>query len=279
MKTLSSYLLATSLLVSLPSLSSANYQPITPPAEPSANEFSLGVEGFHDRYREPEIDVTETTDYGSITGGWKHYWPMLNDDKFLVGADVRFSTGTDSYKSSSGTLSGSRQNELEGRLLTGFQYGHFLGGTLSPYIGFGVRYFVDNGKGEVTNLGAHAYDRRITQEYIPIGLTYNYIGEGGWSITPTIEYDPLVYGNVNTRLQNITGFYNINNTQNAGSGYGLRGSIMFGFDVHGYDIQAGPFVRYWNINDSELTVDPAGTGWIEPKNTRTQVGAEVKVKW
>ena len=44
-------------------------------------------------------------------------------------------------------------------------------------------------------------------------------------VKPNIEYDQLVWGNVNSRLQNDN-YYNINNTQH--DGYGIRGELMFG---------------------------------------------------
>ncbi|HEU5046218.1 MAG TPA: hypothetical protein VFT64_00070 [Rickettsiales bacterium] len=261
----------------------------TPPHK--ANTYSVGVEGFHDVYREPgpDLDVTDTTNYGSITGSWKHYMPMLENNQFMVGVDARYSQGKDSYHSVSGSSSGARQQEFDGRLLTGLEYNNTLHGSLTPYIGLGLRYFVDNGKGTHTDTGAFGYDRRITQGYAPIGITYSYISDSGWSLTPNFEFDALMRGNVNTRLPNGGGFYrigsttykayNIDNTQDAGSGFGLRGSLMLGWSMGNLNFETGPFIRYWKINTSETTFDPNGIGWIEPNNTRIQVGGAFKVLW
>lgn len=282
---LASYLMATAVIAYSPSFAYADSQPQN---SQKSNEYSLGLEGFHDRYREPSVGVTDTTDYGSITGSWTHYWPMMNEDSFLLGTDGRFSYGKDSYKSPSGISSGAKEDEFDGRIITGVKYGDFVYGSLSPYIGLGLRYFVDNGKGNHTNLGAFAYDRRITQGYVPIGMTYNYAAAEGWTITPNIEFDPIMRGNVNSRLNNGGGFYtlngvtyksyNIDNKQQH-NGYGLRGSIMLGWTTRNVNFQAGPFIRYWRFENSDVTIDPNGNGWIEPKNTRTQVGMELKAVW
>lgn len=247
----------------------------------NANVFSIGGEGFYDRYRETGVpDVTTTTDYGGVTAGWTHYWPMLDEDKFFLGLDGRFSYGTDSYHSTSGTLSGAPQYEYDPRVFTGFKIGDATGyGAFFPYVGFGVRYFQDDGKGYYTNLGYYAYDRRLTQLYIPIGLTYQYIAPNGLMIIPNVEFDPLVQGYVQSRLTNGGYPYDINNTQNAGTGYGIRGSLMFGLPIQAVNIEIGPFVRYWTFSNSSVAIDPAGNGWIEPNNWRLQVGGALKINW
>ncbi len=235
----------------------------------SRNDYSLGIEGFHELYREPGADVTFTTNYGSITGRWVHEFA---DSNVFTALDGRYSTGTDSYKSSSGTYSGAREDETDDRVRIGMNFGPF-----SPYVGLGLRYFIDNGKGQVSDLGAHAYDRRITQFYAPIGVSYSYTTEGNMTITPNFEVDPLLYGNVNTRLGNITGLYNINNSQH--TGFGLRGEVMAGWQYRDTELQVGPFVRYWKINDSATTTDPIGNTWIEPHNTRLQYGLALQLRW
>jgi hypothetical protein len=48
---------------------------------------------------------------------------------------------------------------------------------------------------------------------------------------------------------------------------------------NGMGWQFGPFLRYWNIPNSEFDTNGAfapGVGAIEPKNTRLQVGAKLK---
>ena len=245
---------------------------IADPVHAANDTYSLGIEGFYDRYQEPIVAVDEQAGYGSLTGNY------MRSGEVLFGAvDGRASFGEDHYSSPDGQDSGIPQLEFDGRIRAGAHL-PFARGTFSPYVGFGTRYFVDEGKGTFTNLGYAGYDRRITQLYAPIGVTYDHPLQNGWSISPTFEYDPLLYGNVNSRLQNAGG-YNIDNTQT--SGYGLRGELMFDHKNPGTDItwQIGPFARYWNIHDSNVTSAPDGSQWIEPANNRLQVGLAVRVLW
>lgn len=232
----------------------------------AGSSYSLGVEGFYDHYREPDPDVTDNTGYGSITG---HY--IYDFSRAFLALDGRASYGQDNYRSPSGTSSGADQYEFETRFRLGTTLSHG-NAAWSPYTGIGLRYFMDQGKGIVTDQGALGYDRRITQYYLPVGLTYSYASETGWTFAPNIEYDQLIHGHVETRLQNI-GIYDVNNNQT--DGYGLRGEFMVGQKYDHYSWQAGPFVRYWNIQDSSIDYN----GFYEPHNTRLQTGIAARLNW
>lgn len=252
----------------------ASLIPFVAQADGGNSSVGVGVEGFYDRYREPGL-MEDSGTHGSITGYYRY------DTSNLFGAlDGRVSYGTSDYESDiSGSSSGTPEWEFEGRGRLGFSF-TLWGGTMSPYTGLGARYFLQQGKGYFTTNFAGAYDRRIFQTYIPIGASYTMTTEGGWTITPQAEFDLLLYGDVNSRLSNVgPTYYNVSNTQELGSGYGIRSELMFGKSASGYAWQAGPFVRYWKVNDSEVTYDPSGTGWIEPKNDRIQGGVAVRVLW
>lgn len=256
------YFLVTTMAVSL-------FATTTIAAPNDKNYFSIGTEGFYDTYNEPGPDVKVNTYGGSITGKWIHNW-----QSYFTAVDLRYSIGNNDYKSPSGTYSGARQDETDDRIRLGMNLGAF-----APYTGLGLRYFADNSKGEVTSRGAGGYDRRITQLYVPLGLSYTHTTNAGWTITPDLEYDRLAYGNVNSRLGTIPGFYNIDNRQH--SGYGVRGELMVGWKTanNKTELQCGPFFRYWNVNNSAVTVDPVGRGWIEPKNNRTTYGVALRILW
>ncbi|MEI6730255.1 MAG: hypothetical protein WCL30_03265 [Pseudomonadota bacterium] len=238
----------------------------------------LGVEGFDDHYREPVVDVTENATFGALDVGYIH-----NFKKYFVEVEGRASYGHDDYESPSGHLKGVPQYELEGRTTFGGNW-NLGSGVIAPYSGLGLRHFVDEGKGKVTELNAFAYDRRITQLYAPIGLSYTVGISDDWYIAPNFEYDAFIWGNVNSRLQNGNQYfigdpyYNIDNTQDRG--YGLRGEFMFVTkpDETGLSWQFGPFFRYWKAEDSDLSTEKGLTG-LEPKNTRMQIGASVKAIW
>jgi len=55
-------------------------------------------------------------------------------------------------------------------------------------------------------------------------------------------------------------------------GYGLRGSVSFQNKGKATDFIIEPFVRYWDIDDSEVD---AATGGYEPANKTTELGLEL----
>jgi hypothetical protein len=250
-------------------------------AESGKNTYGIGVEGFHDKYEEPDLDLTDTTNYGSVTA----YYSRQVSKQSFVAVDGRGSYGTDNYDSPSGTLSGVPQWEFDLRARYGRTY-QFWGGDLSPYIGVGWRYFLDKGKGYVSSLGAQAYDRRISQFYIPIGTSLAYMTDGGWSVTPLVEADFMFHGEVDSRLTNVVGGGFLDPAYNDQSfGIGLRSELMFGMTMGDYTAQVGPFVRYWYVNKSDSTEYYSATTGLpvlavyEPKNNRTQLGVALRVLW
>jgi hypothetical protein len=247
----------------------------------SKDHFGFGVEGFHDEYKEPSLDLTDKTNYGSVTA----YYSREISKKTFFSLDGRASYGKDDYSSPSGTLSGTPQIEFDIRGRFGRTY-PLWGGDISPYTGLGLRYFLDEGKGYVSSLGAQAYDRRIMQLYIPIGASFNFMTNSGWSITPQAEGDIMFFGTVDSRLTNVIGGGFLDPAYNDQRlGFGFRSELMFGKSMGSYSIQAGPFLRYWTVNKSNsteyfdaVTNLPVGAVY-EPKNNRTQVGVAVRVLW
>jgi hypothetical protein len=234
-----------------------------------AGQMSLGVEGFYDNYKEPDPGVSVDTDamYGSLTAGyaWGH--------DTIAAVDARGSYGEADYSSVSGTSENDPQFELEARARIGARES-FMDGAVMPYIGIGGRAYYDHSEGTVTTLGYIGYDRKITQLYIPIGLDMSF-PSGPWTIKPTLEYDQLIYGRVESDLGSIPGYSNITNEQH--KGYGLRASVMFAHQWGRRIWEIGPFVRYWDIPESDVTADAANRFWVEPDNQRLQAGLTLKV--
>ncbi len=235
-----------------------------------ANRFSFGVEAFYDRYEEPDTfpDLGENAYYGAVDFGYEHYF----NPRYFAGFEQRVSYGRDNYKSSSGSIKDIPQWEFETRLLTGGNIIVEKDRRVKAYTGLMAHYYLDQSKGEVTSLGLGAYERRIFQIYLPIGFTYEFKAYG-LDFAPNVEIAPMLYGNVETRLQNL-GYEELNNRQNAG--INLRGEFMMGqLNEQGQGWQFGPFMRYWNVPDSETDQNGSISG-IEPKNVRLQVGAKLK---
>lgn len=236
------------------------------------SELSVGMEGFIDNYEEPDpgVQVDEHARYGALTGAYTYHFPTNH----FISGEGRLSYGRNNYKSVSGTAKNIPQYETEARLLGGIRIPIEHSSTVFiPYFGLGSRFYYDNSKGVVTNLGFNGYDRRILQFYAPLGFKIETVDDG-WIYKPMLEFDPLILGKVNSRLGNIPGFFNILNTQKRG--YGWRGEFTVGQKYDDYSWEAGPFFRYWKIARSETDTDDSGLVWVEPKNTRLQAGATLR---
>lgn len=230
---------------------------------------SFGIEGYYDEYKEDSVSLVDQGIFGSITATHDYYF---NDTVFAT-LDGRGSYGSTDYESISGTIDDITQWEIEGRVLIGRDANLSDASRFRYYTGLGGRYFVDELEGKVSSLGFAGYDRRIFQLYLPVGITYEFRAYG-LQFAPNLEYNHLLYGYVNSRLGVIPGLYDLENTQD--EGYGLRGEFLVGdINERGRGWQFGPFFRYWDIADSDIVTNPAGS-WIEPENTRLQAGAKLK---
>jgi hypothetical protein len=235
----------------------------------AGGQLSMGLEGFYDQYRENSLGVKDNSPYGSITAGYTY----SGNDQWFGAIEGRGSYGQDNYSSPSGKSSGANQWEAELRLRVGY-YFEELGGTLAPYVGIGGRFFYDQGNGVVTTIGDIGYDRVIDQLYIPVGAGWTF-HSGDWTIVPVAEYDQLIYGRVFSELSEDPGYPDAVNNQH--EGWGLRGELMFGHEIWGNQWQIGPFVRFWDINQSSTEHYPDGGYAYEPHNTRLQTGLAVRL--
>lgn len=243
-----------------------------PAARRTRDQFYVGIEGYYDRYQERAPSLIEDGGFGSITYGYTHGF----DSHWFAGIDGRGSYGQSIYKSISGTIAAIPAYELDQRLTGGYDFVGSSGIHLRPFIGLGARYYSEEAKGEVTNSSPPrvGYDRRITQLYLPIGMGIaNRLGS--YSLQSSFEFDPLLWGYVESRFQNL-GAPQASNHQS--KGFGLRGEMLLGdVDAQGMGWQFGPFLRYWNIEDSKVADcdgPVAGNGFclLEPQNNRLQTG-------
>lgn len=228
------------------------------------NQFSLGIIGFYDEYQEDSIGLTDKGVFGGITANYTHYFnPRWYGE---LGAEAAY--GATDYESTSGNINGIDQWSVENRVIAGFDRAYPDNTHLKTYAGLSTRYFSDELKGKTTQFGAQGYDRRIFQVFLPIGMTYEF-ASAGWNFAPNIEFAPLLWGNVSSRLGTLPGYPYVKNRQT--TGYHLRGEFMMSqLDARGRGWQLGPFVRYWDIPDSDVD-----NGFIEPENTRLQLGAKL----
>lgn len=244
------------------------------PSQRSTTEWTMGLEVFHDQYKEPDIDVETNAIYGAVTGGFDYYDRGMAG--FYTGLDLRASWGDSEYSSGSGELASVPEQEYEARWKAGWSYIENGKGIL-PYSGLGMRYYRDDLKGETTSLGAEGYDRNIFQLYMPFGLRYD-AEFADWEVRSIFELDALLWGSVSSRLGTIPGYENAVTHQDPFSGGGIRAEMMFGRKMGAGTFQFGPFLRYWDIGDSGTDSQPAGT-FLEPQNERMQLGVDMKYRF
>lgn len=167
---------------------------------------------------------------------------------------------------------------LEFRGLVGGDFPVGKASTLTPYIGIGYRYLNDD-----SSFDPAGYERESNYIYSPIGINFITNLGNSWSMGVIGEYDYFWWGKQKTHWGDIVpGVDVMENRQK--KGYGLRGSIALEKKYKKVIFEGGPFIRYWNIKQSEIESItyygiPTGlVGW-EPKNNSTEVGVMLGVKF
>lgn len=206
--------------------------------------WEVGPEISYFAYEEPHFAETRGFLLG-IAGSFAYH------DNLMLKAEGRYSYGSLYYTSpGSGTASNIPDYIWEFRGVSGYDFSLQTGSILTPYIGIGYRYLNDNSAGKVTSLGASGYERESNYYYSPVGVKFNTNSKTGWSTEATAEYDIFWWGKQITHLSDVDPSFNdLENRQQ--HGYGLRGSVAFQTRADDVDYAIEPFIRYWNIKDSE----------------------------
>jgi len=243
--------------------------------------WEAGPEISYFAYEEPHFAETRGFLLG-LAGSFTYH------DNLMLKAEGRFSYGSLYYTSpDSGTMENIPDYIWEFRGLAGYDFSLQTGSILTPYIGIGYRYLNDNSAGKVTSLGALGYERESNYYYSPVGIKFNTNSKTGWSTEATAEYDIFWRGKQVSHLGDvIPGVTDIDNAQKRG--YGLRGSVAFQTKASDLDYAIEPFIRYWNIKDSErVPVFDATTllcgaevcEGLEPANHSTEYGINFLVRF
>ena len=233
----------------------------------------LGTEISYITYDEPGVMEEEGVMWG-ILGSYTYR------DNWMLKAEGRFSYGQVDYENS-GTMDNIDDYMLEFRGLGGYDFPILTATILTPYIGFGYRYLNDDMTG-TTSTGALGYERESNYFYSPIGIETITELDKGWSIGLTLEYDYFWKGIQKSHLSDTgLGLNDLENDQD--DGYGVRGSVKFQKKGEKLDFVIEPFIRYWNIKESEETaITYSGTvvGYgYEPKNDSTEFGIKFAAKF
>lgn len=244
------------------------------PESSSEHVWSFGPEMYYVGYREPGV-MRETGIMYGLQGSYAYH------NNVMLKVEGRGSIGEVDYENS-GTLNNVPDHTFEFRELLGYDFPALEKSTFTPYFGFGYRYLNDDSAGKKTSDGSSGYGRTNHRIYSPIGLEWTMRMENEWSIGATAEYDLFWWGRQMSYLSDANPSYgDVKNTQK--KGYGLRGSVKLQKNTEKIDYIIEPFVRYWNIaqsNNSNVTYAGVivGTGY-EPKNNTTELGVNFGVRF
>ena len=103
-----------------------------------------------------------------------------------------------------------------------------------------------------------------------------------WQLGFNVEYDLFLSGTQESHLEDVNSSLNtLENDQN--KGYGVRGSIQLARQSDTWNFLVEPFIRYWNVDESNIAVitcggTPCAAGY-EPNNESTEYGVKVGTRF
>ena len=260
-------LIAAAILVAISPVASAQ-KSVTADPLVTRRGWEIGGQLSDYRYEEPSVGATIRGPRVGITGAYT----FANARHWFFRIDGRNSYGSLQYEGS-GKLDSVPDWILETRAVLGKDFLPRSGVSLSPFAGVGYRYLYNDLRG-TTSTGAAGYQRYSQYLYAPLGLISRIKVNGQWVIAPTIEYDYFIKGRQKTQLTDIgQGFIDANNKQD--KGYGYRLSVMAENGPWAF----GPWMHYWNIENSDIVPIRFDRRGFEPKNETREVGLEVKYRF
>ena len=243
------------------------------------NQWEVGPQAYYFEYQEPDPSVKFAGMMFGVGASYTHH----EDNHLMVRVDTRGAWGQVDYSSpGSGSLQDIDDWTLEGRLTAGYDLTVSDNKLFTPFVGVGYRYLNDDSSGRLSSSGDSGYERESNYFYSPIGVEYTMALNGGWKLGATLEYDIFWLGEQRSHLEDaIAGLNTLDNKQK--HGYGARAGVNFRKSVQQLDVVFGPFVRWWSIDNSEMsdvTYGGAIVGYgYEPKNQTLEVGGDLTVRF
>ena len=241
--------------------------------------YEIGSEVYYFNYEEKDV-MTETGPMYGLTGELK--WKFAQNYSLRV--QGRGALGQVDYDSTStGSVDNISDYTFEVRALGGYQMTINNTLNLEPYFGFGCRFLRDQLGGKTSTTGAAGYDRQSQYFYIPTGINIEKSLSSDWDVKLNAEFDVFLKGRQKSELGDaLAGLDTLENDQN--HGWGARGSVEFVKKMSQYDFVIEPFIRYWDIDQSEtenvtFSGTPIGVVGYEPANTTMEVGAKLAIQF
>jgi hypothetical protein len=232
-----------------------------------ASSLEIAPEIFYHRYTEPDMKE-DGVFYGININAYERKWVKKSHEgeskgiKWVFGGEFEFGYGLIDYNgelmdeyNTPYTVTNINDFLVDTRFLIGYDLP--LENKLQTiYSGIGYRFLQDD-----SSFDPSGYLRRSNYIYLPIGLKMMGSNVDGWAIGGSLEFDALLYGE---QYSDIYG-YDIRNDQT--TGFGIRAAIDLIKEGKKTDFKIQPFIRYWNIDKSDVR-----EGFYEPKNKTIQAG-------
>lgn len=257
-------------------------------------KFSMGTEFSYFKYEEPDImeqkgpmfgifgDYTARTPENDKVGSWGEFLSSYRNN-YVFGLEGRFLGGQVDYDSrNTGSIDNIDEYLFEVRGVAGYDFPILEETVFTPYIGVGYRFLFDNSGGTTSTTGHFGYDRESHYIYLPIGFMTDSPLNNRWHWGFGLEYDVFLQGTQKSHLEDVDPLLStLENDQE--DGFGARGSIQFTRKAEGLDLVLEPFIRYWEVDESNIgTITCGGTpcaAGYEPKNKSIEYGVKVGAKF
>jgi hypothetical protein len=139
------------------------------------------------------------------------------------------------------------------------------------HAGLGYRRLVDN----LQDAGPSGYKRINERVYTILGVAYEFqLGE--WGIAPTLDFRRSLWSEHVSELPLVGGgTYRLVHEQ---EGTGGEASLMLVQKIGRYPLVIRPFYRWWEMDASNV-VYIGNDGYIEPRNTTSEVGLDISLRF
>jgi hypothetical protein len=249
--------------------------------------FEAGAEVFDYSYRERLEGQTIVRDDGLFKGVALGYVETIGRGAFLR-ARMNFGYGSVDYRSDGSIIGEPADARLDNvpqsigqlELHVGKDFQLKGGTTITPFIGLGSRYLLDESGGEKTEDGLFGYDREVSYGYVPLGVATKFRLGSASSLTLSAQYNWVVHGDVKAKFSDVDPeLPDVELELDKGHGFEL--SAMASIPAGRNAINVGPFFRRWKIGQSKSFIlkDPEGSGesieFFEPKNHTCELGLRV----
>lgn len=257
------------------------------------HQSEIGAETFYFKYEEPNV----MKDIGLMQGVYGLYAYRPSQENILYSKIInfyrlegRYMWGEIDYEADNGaTLDNVDDWAIETRGIIGKEYMDPASRTgITLFSGFGYRYLNDDTSSRTSTVGSatyYGYQREANYYYLPLGFEISKQPRNSWSFLIRGEYDVFIHGLQKSHLSDGNPFISTKNDdiENAQhEGFGLRGSLQIRKTLSHVHLVLEPFVRYWNIEDSETVnafVDGAYGNYIEPHNKTLEAGFKLGLQF